>query len=147
MEFNFKNHKITKTKIYLKKNKLFFLFDGVHRNSNNWVLVEQNLKSIYFNYWKICNRTAKKTLENSICRAIKSVVNGITFVLNPQKKWVSKQVVTTCFEALLFKMLAIKLNHKFYRTIQLKTSYSFQYRDSKILIFQFRTADLKKNSK
>ena len=35
MEFNFKNHKITKTRIYLKKNSLFFLFDGVHRNSNN----------------------------------------------------------------------------------------------------------------
>ena len=147
MEFNFKNHKITKTRIYLKKNSLFFLFDGVHRNSNNWVLAEQNLKSIYFNYCKMCNRTSKKTLENSICRAIKPIVNGITFLMNPQNKWVSKQIVTTCFEALLFKMLAIKLNHKFYRTIQLKTSYSFQYKDSKILVFQFRIADLKKSSK
>ena len=147
MEFNFKTHKITKTKAYLKKNSLFFLFDGVYRDSNNWVLVEQSLKGICFNYWKICNRTAKKMLENSICRAIKPTIKGITFLMNPQNKWVSKQNVNTCFEALLFKMLAVKLNHKFYRTFQLKTSYSFQYRDSKILVFQFRIADLKKSSK
>ena len=86
-------------------------------------------------------------LENSICRAIKPTVNGITFLITPQNKWVSKQYVNTRFEALLFKMLAIKLNHKFYRTLQLKTSYSFQYTDSKILVFQFRIADLKKHSK
>ena len=86
-------------------------------------------------------------LENSICRAIKPTIKGITFLMNPQNKWVSKQNVNTCFEALLFKMLAVKLNHKFYRTFQLKTSYSFQYRDSKILVFQFRIADLKKSSK
>lgn len=111
------------------------------------MLVEQNLKSIHFNYWKICNRTTKKTLENSICQAIKPTVNGITFLMNPQNKWVSKQSISTCLEALLFQMLAIKLNHKFYRTLQLKTSYSFQYKDSKILVLQFRIADLKKNSK
>ena len=35
MELNFKNHKITKTKMYLKKSSLFFLFDGVYRKSNN----------------------------------------------------------------------------------------------------------------
>lgn len=147
MEFNFKNHKITKTKMYLKKNSLFVFFDGVYRNSNNWVLVEQKLRSIRFNYWKMRNRTAKKMLENSICRAIKPIVNGITFLINPQNKWVSKQHVNTFFDALLFKMLAIKLNHKFYRTLQLKTSYSFRYKDSKILVFQFRIADLKKYSK
>lgn len=50
MELTFKNYKMTKTKTYIKKNKLFFFFDGVHRNSNHWVLVEQELKNICFNY-------------------------------------------------------------------------------------------------
>jgi hypothetical protein len=86
-------------------------------------------------------------LENSICRAIQPTVNGITFFIHPRNKSVSKYSVNTSLEALLFKMLAIKLNHKFYRTLQLKTSYSFQYKDSKILVFQFRISDLKKHSK
>lgn len=74
-------------------------------------------------------------------------MSGITFVMNPNDKAVSKQLVTTFFEALLFKMLAVKLNHKFYRIIQITKNYSFHYKDSKVLIFQYRIADLKKKSK
>jgi hypothetical protein len=67
--------------------------------------------------------------------------------MNPQTNWVSKQVLTNSFEALLFKMLVIKLNHKYYWRVQLKNSYSFQYKENKILVFQFRITDLKKKSK
>ena len=95
----------------------------------------------------MCNITAKKALKNSICRAIKPVINGITFAISPRNNSAPKQLITTCFEALFFKMLAIKLNYKFYRVIQLKLSYSFQYKDSKMIIFQLRIADIKKNSK
>jgi hypothetical protein len=75
------------------------------------------------------------------------VISGITFLMRPKTNRASKQVVATSFEALLFKMLAIKLNYKFYRQAQLKNNYSFQYKDNKILVFQFRVTELKKNSK
>lgn len=147
MKFNFKNYKITKTKVYIKKNSFFFFVDGVLRNSNHWVLVAQSLKSIYMAQWKISNKITKKTLNGSICRAIAPAITGITFLINPRVNEVSKRVLSNSFEALLFKVLALQLNHKCYKTVQLKNSDSFCYKDNKILIFQFRIADLKKKSK
>ena len=144
MEFTSKNYKIIKTKTYLKKNNLFFFFCGIHRNSNDWILVEQGLKSINFNYYKIFNRTAKKTLNNSIYKSIKPTINSITFLIKPKTKQISKQVLIASFEPLLFNMLAIKLNNKIYQTTQLKNNYSLNYRDNKMLIFQFGITNLKK---
>lgn len=147
MEITSKNYKIMKTKNYIKKNNLFFFFSGIHRNSNDWILVEQNLKNINFNYYKIFNRTAKKLLNNSIYKTIKPAINSITFVIKPKIKQVSKQILTASFEPLLFNMLAIKLNNKIYQTTQLKSTYSLNYKDNKILVFKFVIANLKQKSK
>jgi hypothetical protein len=147
MEFTSKNYKIIKTKNYIKKNNLFFFFGGVNRNSNDWILVEQDLKNIHFNYYKIFNRTTKKTLSNSIYKIIKPAINGITFLIKPKTKQMSKQVLMASFEPLLFNMLAIKLNNKIYQITQLKNNYSLIYKDNKILTFQFGVTNLKKKSK
>ena len=109
--------------------------------------MEQSLKSINFAYWKISNQIAQKTFNGSICKVITPAITGITFVTNPQTNGVSKYVLTNFFEALLFKMLAIKLNNKCYRTAPLKNNSSFHYKDNKIVFFQFRITNLKKKSK
>jgi hypothetical protein len=74
-------------------------------------------------------------------------ITGTTFLINSQISGVSKRVLLNSFELLLFKVLALKLNHKCYSAVQLKNNDSFCYRDNKILIFQFRITDLKKKSK
>lgn len=110
-------------------------------------LVEQGLKNINFNYYKIFNRTAKKTLKNSIYKNIKPTINSITFLIKPKIKQLVKKILITNFEPLLFNMLAIKINNKIYEPTQLKNSYSLNYSDNKILIFQFGVTHLKKKSK
>lgn len=110
-------------------------------------LVEQGLKNINFNYYKIFNRTTKKTLQNSIYKIIKPTVNSITFMIKPRIKKLFKQILITSFEPLLFNMLAIKINNKIYQTIQLKMSCSLNYTDNKLLIFQYGVTHLKKKSK
>jgi hypothetical protein len=147
MKFTSKNYKIIKTKDYMKKNNLFFFFGGVNRNSNDWILVEQSLKNMNFNYYKIFNKTTKKTLTDSIFNTIKPAINGIKFLIKPKTKQISKQILMTSFEPLLFNMLAIKLNNKIYQATQLKNSYSLNYKDSKLLICQFGIVNLKKKSK
>ena len=147
MEFTFKNYKIIKTKNYIKKNNLFFFFGGVNRNSNDWILLEQSLKHVNFNYYKIFNKTTKKTLNNSIYKTIKPAINGITFIIKPKSKQLLKQILITSFEPLLFNMLAITLNNKMYQTTQLNNNYSLNYKDNKILIFKFVITNLKKKSK
>jgi hypothetical protein len=145
MELISKNYKIGKTKNYIKKNNIFFFFSGINRNSNDWILVEQSLKSVNFNYYKIFNRTAKKTLNNSIYKTIKPTINGITFLIKPKTNRLSKQILTASFEPLLFNMLAIKLNDKIYQTTQLNNNYSLNYEDNKILVFKFLITNLKKS--
>ena len=147
MELNSKDYKITKTKNYMKKNSLFFFFNGITRNSEDWILLEQNLKSIGFNYYKIFNKTTKKSVNNSIFRAIKPVINSITFLIKPTNTKLSKQVLVNSFEPLFFYMLAMKINNKIYQTAQLKYNYSISYKNNKIFLFQFGVANLKQKSK
>lgn len=93
------------------------------------------------------NKIAKKTLNGSTCKAITSAITGTTFLISFQINGISKRVLLNSFETLLFKVLSLQLNHKCYRAVHFKNNDSFCYRDNKILIFQFRLADLKKKSK
>jgi hypothetical protein len=70
MKFTTKEYKITKTKSYIQTSNLFFFFNGINRNSNDWIIIEQKLKNINFEYYKIFNKTSKKTLENSIYKNV-----------------------------------------------------------------------------
>lgn len=145
MEFNFKDYKIVKTKNYIKKNNLFFLFEGVHKAFNDKIVTEQKLKNINFNSYKIFNKTSKKVIQNSIYKKSKQTINGITFFIKSKNNQVINQTLTNQFELLLFNMLAIKINNKIYQKAQFKNNYSLNYTNSKQLIFQFRITNLKKS--
>lgn len=145
MEFSSKDYKTLKTKQYIKTTKLFFFFTGIDRNSNNWILIEQNLTNLKFNYYKIFNKTATQTLQNSIYNSIKPVINGATFLMKPTSnlELLSKQTLINNLEPLLFIMLAIKLNNKIYPTKKLKNLNSLEYYENKLLFYQFGLANLK----
>lgn len=145
MEFSSKDYKTLKTRQYIKTTKLFFFFTGIDRSSNNWILIEQNLTNLKFNYYKVFNKTATQTLQNSIYNSIKPVINGTTFLIKPtsNSKLLSKQTLINNLEPLLFIMLAIKLNNKIYPTKKLKSLNSLEYYENKLLFYQFGLANLK----
>ena len=145
MEFSSKDYKTLKTKQYIKTTKLFFFFTGIDRNSNNWILIEQNLNNLKFNYYKVFNKTATQTLQNSIYHTIKPVINGTTFLIKPTSntELLSKQALINSLEPLLFVMLAVKLNDKIYPTKKLKNLNSLEYVENKLLFYQFGLTNLK----
>lgn len=145
MKFTLKEYKIAKTKSYIKTNNLFFFFTGTYRNSNEWITVDQNLQNMNFDYYKIFNKTSKKTLKNSILKSFIPAINSITFLteLIINSKEVKKQTLLNSFEPLLFTILAIKLNNKIYSTYQLKKIFSCNYTENKLLFFQFGVTNLK----
>ena len=145
MQINFKNYKIKKTKSYIKKNDMYFFFNGINTNSNNSMLIEQNLKTINFDLYKIFNKTSKKIINQSICKNIKETINSTTFLIKPKTTKLLKQILIINFKLLLFNILAIKLNQKIYQIIQIKNNYSFIYLSTKKLIFQFKLTNLKKS--
>jgi hypothetical protein len=82
-EINSKRYKIIKTKNYLKNNNLFLFFSGINQNSTDWIKIEQKLKNLNLNYYKIFNRTSTQILKNSIFINTEPTINGITFFIKP----------------------------------------------------------------
>lgn len=145
MEFSSKEYHIQKTKNYITKNNLFFFFNGINRKSNNWIVSEQELKKMFFSYYKILNKISKKTLNNSIYLNSSSLINSVTFLLKTtlNNKKLTKQVLLKNFESLLFILLAIKINNKIYSKNQLINNFSFNYKENKLLLFQFSLTNTK----
>lgn len=145
MQFSSKTYKILKTKNYLKENDLFFFFNSISQNSNDEIIIEQNLKKVNLNYYKIFNKTSKPTLNNSIYKNSNELINSMTLFIKPVFTSIElkKSNLLNCFEPLLFNMLAIKLNSKIYSITQLKQIITFNYTDINYLLFQFNTTNFK----
>ena len=144
MRLNFKNYKIIKTRDYIKKENIYFFFNGISKNSNNWIVTEQSLKTVNFNYYKIFNQMSRKILNKSIYKTIKWIVNSLTFLIKTKVNKLFKQALITNLKSILFNLLAIKINNKIYQIIQLKKNYSLAYQNNKRLVFQFKITSLRK---
>ena len=144
MKLSVKDYKIVKTKEYFKTNNLFFFVNGINQNSLDWLIVEQGLNTIGFNYYKVLNKTTITMLNNSVYTNVSSVIKGSTFLLKPQlKKGFSKHTILNSFNLLFFELLIIKFNNKVYPMNSLKNIYSLQYKEAKLLVHQFSSTHLK----
>jgi hypothetical protein len=144
MDLTTKKFKIEKTKNFIKHYNLFIFLNGINRNSNDWILIEQELKKINFNYYKIFNKTSKTTLNSSIFLNTSSLINSMTFLLKPtEKKDINKNILFNRIEALIFSLLAVKINNKIYSKPQLKTLISFNYKNNKLLFYKFLISNTK----
>lgn len=148
MEFIAKNYKINKAKSYIKTNNILFFFNGVNKDSNDWIHTEQNLKKKNFKYYKVFNKTTRKTLNNSVFDKASNTANGLTFLIKPEVKTKNllKNTVVKDLKLLLFILLAVKLNNKLYSANQLNKTASFHYIDNKLLMYQFGVVHLKRFS-
>jgi hypothetical protein len=143
MEISSKRYNEIKTNNYLKTN-LFFLFNGLNRNSNDWILIEQNLKKINFKYYKIFNKISKLSIKKSIYKNFTITLNGITFIVLPIKVTKKlKHIELNKLELFLFNLLAVKLNNKIYSSIQVKNLNCLNYYENKLLFYQYRITNLK----
>jgi hypothetical protein len=145
MEITSKLHNIAKTKTYLKKHNLFFLFNGINTNSLDWLIVEQNLKLTKFNYRKIINKNVSKSLEKSIYNNLSFALTGVLFFVEPNNnvKFLSKKILSNKFESLFFTLLVVKLNNKLYSAKTLKNMNFLNYKDNNLLLFQSLVVNLK----
>lgn len=87
-------------------------------------------------------------LLNSIYKINKSIINSITFLIEPQiKKKLLKQVFLEKFKILLYIFLSFKINNKIYQAVLLKICSSFCYKFNKFLLIKFGIIFFKKKSK
>lgn len=145
MDLTTKKFKIEKTKNLIKHNNLFIFLNGINRNSNDWILIEQELKKINFNYYKIFNKTSKKTLNNSIFLNTSSLINSMTFLLKPlvAEQEINKDILLNKIETLIFSLLAIKVNNKIYSKTKLKNLVTLNYKNNRLLLYKFLISNTK----
>lgn len=144
MRLNIKDYKIGKTKKYFKTNNLFFFVNGINQNALDWLLTEQGLKTTGFTYYKLLNKTTVKTLSNSIYTAVSPVIKGSTFIIKSHfKKPFLKRTIQNAFNSLFFELLILKFNNKMYSADALKNTYSLNYKETKLLLYQFNLICIK----
>jgi len=129
----------------MKNNSLFFFFNGINPNSNNWIHTEQELQKIRFNYYKVFNKTSKTLLKISIYKIIEPTINGVTYIIKPQdiNKELSKHLLINNLGPLLFTMLIIKLNNKAYTAKQFKSTPTLNYKQAKLSFYQYGLTNMK----
>lgn len=142
MKFNLKNYQTLKTKKYIKKNNLILFSVGANLNSLAWINIEQNLRKLKLNYYKVCNNITKKIIQNSMYKNLLNTINSTFFFYKPIEITL-KKVVFKELNELLFSILAIKLNRKIYAHSQLKTLVSLNYKKNVKIIYQFLTTHTK----
>jgi hypothetical protein len=142
MKLTPKNYKTIKTKSYLKKNNLFFFFNGINQNSNNWIRTKQDLQNLNLNYYKIFNKTSITTFKNSIYKNTDAPINGLTLLIKPTKFNIllTKKIL---FNLDPFLFLALKLNNKIYSLTQIKQINSLNYYNNKLLLYKFSITNIK----
>lgn len=142
---NFKNYQFLKIKNYLKSNSILLLSSGINQKANNWVKIEQGLKTIDLNYYKPYNNIAKKFLKTSIYSNFVNLINGPFFLLKPNTKTIltKKVLKKETLEFLKFRLLALKLNKKIYSVKQIKKINSFVYKEAISVFYQFLVINLK----
>jgi hypothetical protein len=90
------------------------------------------------------NQIAIKVLNISIYSKNKFVIKSSTLLLKPHTttKFLKHKILNT-FNSMFFELLIIKLNNKLYSANSLKNIYSFNYKETKLLLYQFGTTHLK----
>jgi hypothetical protein len=144
MQFNLKNYQSNKIKSVLKKNNLILFALGANQNSRNWMVLEQNLHKLSLSYTKIYNNAAKKLLENSIFKNLKSSINSTFFFLKPKKNTQIpvKNSTIANLNNIKFTVISLKLNKKFYTASQLQNIPSLHHKKNTALLYQFLLTNL-----
>ena len=141
----FKSYQNIKIKRFLKDNSILLFYNGVNQKAINWVKLEQKLKTINLNYYKVYNKIALTIFNNSIFLNFTNLINGSFFLLTPKNKiLLTKKVINKeTIEFLKFSLLSIKFNKKVYSIKQIKKLNLFDYKKTVSIFYQFFLVNLK----
>ena len=79
MKFNLKEYQKQKTTQYFKTNSFILFSINANQKAQNWVSTEQELQKLKLTYYKICNKTTKKMMEDSTNTNIANIINSTFF--------------------------------------------------------------------
>jgi len=110
LKLKIKNYKFLKIKKDIKNNNLLFICNT--NNKKNLIAINQKLKGLKINEYKVSNSLMKLIFNKSIFYNLKSIINSLTAFLT-----INKNINFQTFKEKIptnYILLSIKLNNKFY---------------------------------
>jgi len=148
MRLNEKKFKMIKIQKYLKRNSLLFFNVGNSQTSLNSLKTTQKLKKLGLSSFSIPNQIIIKVLTNSLIYCTRNFSVGATVIFFQEILGLYlKHSILNTFNLLTFELIMLKLNHKTYTINSLKNNYSLNYKETKLVLWQFLATFLKSYSK
>lgn len=148
MKLNEKKFKSIKIRKYLKNNNLLFFNAGKNQTSVNSLITKQKLKRIGLSSSNVSNQVITKILTNSIIYFTKNFITGATIIFFQEiVNLCLKHSILNVFNLFTFELVMLKLNNKTYTVNSLKRNYSLNYKETKLVLWQFLATFLKNYSK
>lgn len=146
MKFELKDYKFYKIEKILKESSLLFFYQSSNLNFLNWIYkIEQILRPLNLNYYRVQNTFTKKIIKRSIFLNILSIINSNILLIKPDsinllnfKKLLKLSSILT--------FLGLKLNNKFYNLSVLNNLNYISYTKNITLLYIVLKSNIKKLS-
>lgn len=134
---------MTKTKSYLKNNKLCFLFQNSTEKASNWLTKEQIIHRLNLKYYKVNILAAHKILFVSKHRLKGLLISGTTTFLKQKSTCSSFNRFTFNKLADMFILIAVKVNNTIVSIDQFKNLHVFYYQIMILVLYNVFVASIK----
>lgn len=143
---NFRTYQMLKIKSCLNNNSLLLFLNCQNQTRGNWLKIEQGLKKLKLNYYKVYNKLAVKSFKSSIFSNFNAFISSSFFIIKLDQALLKinlNNIFIENLKTLGFTCLAVKINNKIYSFAQLKTMKSLTYNNNMAIIYQFLATHLK----
>jgi hypothetical protein len=139
MELTSKGYSTAKFKITIRKSDSFLFYSGINPDELERRYSAQFLRKMQYSNLQIFNRTTLIGFAASVFNNTKSVINGITYLMQPSLlvNSLSKQMFNNKLESLTLNLIVMKFNNKMYSTPQLGVVNFFEYALLRIEVYKF----------
>jgi len=139
MRLDFKSCKALKIKNIFKKYKLVFIFNSV--NKKNWLTIEQILKNLKLNYYKVQKSVFCNVFKNSTYDNCNLLLKGITVFIQSKTNILIENMVKI---KKYLSLIGIKLNKKYYTNYHLVKLQNLDYEKTLFILMQLLKRNLQK---
>lgn len=134
MKFKIKKYKYYKIKKYFKKSSIFFIYNGT--NVKNSVKIDQQIKKLNLQYYKLYNKITNKVFFESVFKNFRYTINGLLFLIK-----IKNNSFGVCFQNLLLldkslKLVLLKMNNNLFNISKLNYKFLLNYRNTNLLFLK-----------
>ena len=141
MEISIKKYKYLKIKKYFKNSNFFLIYNGV--NIKNFIEMDQKLKKLDLEYYKVYNKLTKKVLKNSIFKNYHALTNSLIIIVKLKSRTTNLTLNDFVNLDNSLNLLAIKMNNKIYTIFKTNSSLQLNYKNDNLLLLKVLKSQLK----